>query len=85
LEELVEGLTGGAAWGVGFGLAMRLLGGLGQGLRPAVKNAVRGGIVAQDWLRSATAEARETLQDIYEEARAESKAPEVPEAEAKKA
>jgi hypothetical protein len=71
MEEFFEALTGGAVWGAGFAAAAALVGGLGRGLRPAVKTVIRGGVAAGDWFREVTAESREALQDIYEEAKAE--------------
>jgi hypothetical protein len=72
MGEFFESAAGGAVWGLGFGLASLALTGFGRGLRPLAKSVVKGGIVASDWLRNVTAESRESLRDIYEEARAES-------------
>jgi hypothetical protein len=71
MEEFFDAVTGGAIWGVGFGLALSAVQALGGGMRPTAKGAVRGALGVGDWLRSVTAESRETLQDIYHEARAE--------------
>jgi Protein of unknown function (DUF5132) len=71
MEEFFEGVSGGAIWGVGFGLALSAVQAIGGGMRPAAKSAVRGAFGLGDWVRSVTAESRETLQDIYHEARAE--------------
>ncbi len=71
MEDFLESATGGAIWGLGFGLAGLALTGFGRGLRPVAKTIVKGGIIAGDWIRNATEESREQLKDIYEEARAE--------------
>jgi hypothetical protein len=71
MEEFLESAGGGAIWGLGFGVAGLLVTGFGRGLRPVAKSIVKGGIVAGDWLRSVTEESRESLQDLYEEAKAE--------------
>jgi hypothetical protein len=71
MEEFLESAGRGAIWGFGFGVAGLLVTGLGRGLRPVAKSVVKGGIVAGDWVRSVTAEGRESMQDLYEEAKAE--------------
>ena len=71
MEEFVDALTGGAIWGIGFGLALSAVQAVGGGMRPAAKTAVRGALGVGDWLRDVTAESRETLEDVYHEARAE--------------
>ena len=71
MEEFVDAVTGGAIWGVGFGLALSAVQAVGGGVRPVAKGAVRGTLGIGDWLRNVTAESRETLQDVYHEARAE--------------
>ena len=38
---------------------------------PVLKSAVRSAVGVTDWVRNATAESRESLQDLYHEARAE--------------
>jgi hypothetical protein len=71
MEEFIEALGGGAIWGAGFALAAGLVGGLARGFRPVAKNAIKSGIAASEWLMAAGEDARETLTDIYQEARAE--------------
>ncbi|MBV8718259.1 MAG: DUF5132 domain-containing protein [Chloroflexi bacterium] len=71
MEEFLDAVTGGAIWGVGFGLALAAVQTAGSGLRPVAKGGVRGALHVGDWLRNVTAEGRETLQDVYAEARAE--------------
>jgi Protein of unknown function (DUF5132) len=74
VEEVVDALTGGAIWGIGFGVALGVVRAAGAGVRPVTKAAVRTTIGFTDWMRQATAEARESLDDIYHEARAEREA-----------
>ncbi|MBV9175342.1 MAG: DUF5132 domain-containing protein [Chloroflexi bacterium] len=71
MEEFLDSVTGGAIWGVGFGLALAAVQTAGSGLRPVAKGSVRGALQIGDWFRNMTAEGRETLQDVYAEARAE--------------
>jgi len=79
VEEFVEALTGGAIWGVGFGVALGAVRIAGAGVRPVAKATMRGAMGVTDWVRQTTAGTRETLEDVYHEARAER------EAEARKA
>jgi hypothetical protein len=71
MEEFFEAVTGGAIWGAGFGLALTAVQSLGGGVRPVAKGTLRGAFGLGDWLRNVTAESRETLQDVYHEARAQ--------------
>jgi hypothetical protein len=71
MEEVFSTLTGGAIWGVGFGLALTAVRGAGGGLRPLAKNAIKGAVMVSDWVQSATAEGRETVEDLYHEAQAD--------------
>ncbi len=71
MGEFLEAVTGGAVWGAGFALALGAVRSSGGGLRALAKGAVKTGVAAADWVRSATAESRETLQDLYHEAKAE--------------
>jgi hypothetical protein len=71
MEEFFEAVTGGAIWGIGFGLALSAVQAVGGGARPVAKSAVRGTVGIGDWLRNISAETRETLQDVYHEAKAE--------------
>lgn len=71
MEDFLEAAGGGVVWGLGFGLAGLLLAGFGRGLRPVAKTIVKGGIVAGDWFREVTEESRESLRDLYEEAKTE--------------
>jgi hypothetical protein len=71
MEEFFEAVTGGVIWGVGFGLALGAVGVAGGGLRSLAKGTLKGALAVGDWARSATEEGRETLQDLYHEAKAE--------------
>jgi hypothetical protein len=71
VEEFFNAVTGGAIWGVGFGLALGAVRASSGSLRPIAKTAIVGVVGVSDWLRSATAETRERLEDMYQEARAE--------------
>jgi len=71
MEEFLDAVTGGAIWGVGFGLGLAAIQAVGQGLRPAAKGTLRGAMSVGDWLRDVSAEARENFEDTVHEARAE--------------
>jgi len=71
MPEFFEALSGGVLWGVGFGLAMGAVRMTGGGLRPLAKGAIDGGVALTDWVRNTTEESRESLQDLYQEAKAE--------------
>jgi hypothetical protein len=71
MEEFVGAVTGGAIWGVGFGVALGLVRAAGGGLRPVVKDAMKGAIAVGDWVNGTVAEGRESIEDIYHEAQAE--------------
>lgn len=71
MEEFVDAITGGAVWGAGFAIAMAAVQSLGSGVRPVARNTLRGAFGIGDWIRNVTAEGRETLQDVYHEARTE--------------
>lgn len=74
MDEVVGTLAGGAIWGIGFGVALGVVRIAAAGLRPVTKAAVRTSLGVTDWMREATAEARENFEDIYNEARAEREA-----------
>ena len=74
MEEFLDAVTGGAIWGIGFGVAVMAVQAAGQGLRPVAKGAMRGAIAVSDWARDVTAEMRENLEDTYQEARSEMRA-----------
>jgi hypothetical protein len=71
VEEFVDAVAGGAIWGIGFGVALGLVRSAGGGLRPLVKDTLKGAIAVGDWINGTVAEGRETIEDIYHEAKAE--------------
>lgn len=75
-EDVPGRLIGGALWGLGAGLVLRIIKAdnrsqAGAGLRPVARTLVKGYVVASDRVRGLTAEARESLGDLYAEAQAE--------------
>jgi len=75
---LLEGLAGGAIWGVGFAVGLAAIRASGQGLRPVVRTAVKGAVAATEWVQNAATESRETVTDLYHEAKAEAERETVP-------
>ncbi len=71
MEEFIDSVTGGAIWGVGFALALGVVRAASQGSQPMARETMKGAVRMGDWFRNLTAEGRETLQDIYHEARTE--------------
>jgi hypothetical protein len=85
MEGILGRLAGGAFWGLGAGIVLSVLngrwgGGEGKarrsapgrlGLRRGAKSAMRAYLAVSDRLRETAAEARESLDDLYAEARAE--------------
>jgi hypothetical protein len=71
MEEFLDSMTGGAIWGIGFALALGAVRAASQGSQPVARQTMKGAVRIGDWFRNVTAEGRETLQDIYHEARTE--------------
>lgn len=71
MEELLDAMSDGLIWGTGFSVALLAVRSFRGGLRPVLQGAVRGAVTATDWVRNATEESRETLQDLYHEAKTE--------------
>ena len=71
LEEIVGRLVSGALWGAGATAIFSLTRRGGENLRPVAKTLMKGYLVAADRLGEMTAEARESLNDLYAEAQAE--------------
>jgi len=81
IDQVVGRVVSGALWGVGAGMVWRVVGGnqkegvQGKGtvplVRPVAKTAMKGMIVASDRVRGVFSEARETIEDLYAEAHAE--------------
>jgi hypothetical protein len=68
---LVRVLAQGAGAVFGAGVVRNTAARLGAEARPVVKGAVRAGLTAADRVQNWTAEAREQIQDLIEEARAD--------------
>jgi Protein of unknown function (DUF5132) len=73
IDDLFKnGLGGGLAIAVGVVvLGPTVAPALGRALRPLVKGAIKGGIVAYGWGRESFAEMQEYVEDTYAEAQAE--------------
>ena len=70
MEEIIEAMVpGGRALAIGVGVGVALV--LTRGFRPVAKQAMKGYLAASEGMRRAAAGAREGLQDIYAEAKAE--------------
>jgi hypothetical protein len=74
MEELLGAVTGGAVWGIGFAIGLGAIRAAGDGLRPVMRNAMRGAVAATSWVEQATTEGRETIKDLYHEAKVEHEA-----------
>jgi len=70
-DDLLDAIGGTPARLLGLGLALGVGVAIGRGLRPVAKGAIRGYLAVADRVKEATAEAGESLQDIYAEAKAE--------------
>jgi hypothetical protein len=73
-EHVLVHLVSGVAWGTGAGLALGLTRGGAAELRPVAKALLKGAVVLVDRVQEVTAEARETVEDLYAEVRAEQQA-----------
>ncbi|MBV8718258.1 MAG: DUF5132 domain-containing protein [Chloroflexi bacterium] len=71
LEDAMGRLISGALWGLGAGLVVTVTQGGGEGLRSVAKGIVKGYIGVADRVQATTAEARENLEDLAAEVRAE--------------
>lgn len=74
IEDIFKGgnIITGLALAVGTAVLAPVIGpAVGAVLRPAAKAAIKGGIVAYDWTRSAAAQVGEVAGDMAAEARAE--------------
>ena len=69
-EDLLGRLVSGALWGAGAGVVMSAMRG-GTGLRPVTRAFMQAYVVASDKVREVTSEARESVEDLYAEAKAE--------------
>src|SRR6266581_3520619 len=71
LDDVVEGVAGGTAWGFGVALVAGTVLLIGKGGRPLAKRALKSYLLLSQRARELSAEATEQIQDIYAEARAE--------------
>jgi hypothetical protein len=73
IEELTRRAISGVVWGLAMTLVLRVTQTQdgANSLRPIAKTAIKGAVIATEKLREVAAEARETLEDIYAETRAE--------------
>ena len=71
MGEFLDAVTNGAIWGVGFGLGAAAVRTAAVALKPVARSAVKGTLAAGNWVKSASEESRESLQDLYHEAQAE--------------
>lgn len=71
MEEFIDAVSDGLLWGTGFSVALLAVRSFRGGMRPLVKGAVRGAVAGTDWVRNATEESRDSLQDLYHEAKSE--------------
>ncbi|MGE5619935.1 MAG: DUF5132 domain-containing protein [Sphingomonadaceae bacterium] len=70
MNDIIEAvMPGGRALAIGVGVGVALL--MTRSFRPLAKQAVKGYIVATEGMRRVAEGAREGLQDIYAEAKAE--------------
>lgn len=73
MDDIIEAMVpGGRALAVGVGVGIALL--MTRSLRPLAKQAVKGYLTASEGMRRVAVGAREGLQDIYAEAKAEQEA-----------
>ncbi len=77
-DDLFEAVGGSAGRIVGLGLALGAGVLIGRGMRPVAKTAIRGFLAASDRVREYTAEAGESLEDLYHEAKSERDATAIP-------
>jgi hypothetical protein len=71
LEHVLGRFVSGALWGVAAGVIVLLREGEGEGLRNAARRVVALGLAATERLQEVSAEARESLEDLYAEAASE--------------
>jgi hypothetical protein len=71
LDDLFDAVGGTAGRLLGIGLLVGTGVVIGRGVRPAAKGAIRGYLSMAERVRELSAEATESLQDLYAEAKAE--------------
>jgi hypothetical protein len=71
LGRMIGRVISGALWGAGASAVLSATRSEGHGLRPLAKTLMKGYVAAAERVGEAVAEARESLGDLYEEARTE--------------
>ncbi len=71
LEDIVGGFFESIGWGVGGAVVATAVFVGGPRAKPLMKNAIKGYLAATHRVRAAAAEASETVQDLYAEAKHE--------------
>lgn len=70
-EGMPGRLVSGAPWRLGAGVALKVVGNGGAGLRPVARRLIKGVLVISERAQEVAAEAREQLAELYAEVRAE--------------
>jgi hypothetical protein len=71
LDDILDSVAGTPGRLLGIGLALGAGVMIGRGLRPVAKTLIRGFMTVAESVKEASAEAGESLQDLYAEAKAE--------------
>lgn len=71
LEDAFGRLVSGALWGLGAGVVVTLTRDGAPGLRSATRGLIKGYLAVSDRVQTATAEVRESFDDLAAEARSE--------------
>jgi hypothetical protein len=71
LGRMIGRVISGALWGAGASAVLSATRREGNGLRPLARTLMKGYVAAADRVGEVVAEARESLSDLYEEARVE--------------
>ncbi|MHB2021031.1 MAG: DUF5132 domain-containing protein [Candidatus Xenobia bacterium] len=71
LEDVLEGVAGGAGWAVGIAAALIYAPTASRGLRPLTKRVMQGYMTVSERVKASMAEGVESLQDLYAEAKSE--------------
>ncbi|MGI5837158.1 MAG: DUF5132 domain-containing protein [Chloroflexota bacterium] len=74
MPSIIETMIGGFAAGVGFAIGIGATAIGSEKARPLAKRAMKGYLMAVDRVKEMAAEAGETMQDLYAEAKAEHEA-----------
>lgn len=74
MPGVLETMLGGFAAGIGFAIGIGATAAGSEKARPLAKRAMKGYLIAIDRVKEMAAEAGETMQDLYAEAKAEHEA-----------